>query len=89
MAELRSDETGDMVVVTAVLPEGCRDGLAVTVRGHAVVVTAAGGFEYEVELPPEADVERLRAQLYDRYLELRAPRGPEPEERTVPVRVLR
>jgi hypothetical protein len=83
------DETGDMVVVTVALPDDRREIPAVWAREHTVVVTASGGYRHEVALSPEADMERLHAQLFGRYLELRAPRGPEPAERPVPVYVIR
>ncbi len=83
-----TSNAGETLVVTVTLPDGC--GLPdVRLREHTAVVTAPGGYRHEVALPLAADVDRLRAQLYDRYLELRAPRGPEPVERPVPVRVLR
>jgi HSP20 family molecular chaperone IbpA len=84
-----ADETGDMVVVTITLPSGLRDDLSVTVREHTVTVTAAGGYRREIVLPPEAETAHLHAQLYDAFLELRAPRGSAPPERPVQVRVLR
>jgi len=83
-----ADETQDMVVITVMLPRG-REIPAVTVCEHTVTVVGAGGYRREVTLPLDADVGRLHAQLYDRYLELRAPRAPEPPERPVLVQVLR
>ena len=82
-------ETGDMVVVTVTLPEGCREVPAVRACEHTVRVTGPGGYVHEVRLPLEADMARLHVQLYDRFLELRAPRGPEPVCRPVAIRVLR
>jgi hypothetical protein len=79
------DETRDMFVLTLSVP---REGLAVSVRDHTVTVEAAGGFHRELELAEDTDVHRLHAHLYDRTLELRAPRGPG-ASRAVPLHVLR
>jgi hypothetical protein len=84
-----TDETGDMVVVTVTLPPECREVPAVWACEHTVRITAPGDYVHEVRLPLEADMDRLHVQLYDRFLELRAPRGPEPECRPVAIRVLR
>jgi HSP20 family molecular chaperone IbpA len=82
-------ETGDMVVITLLVPRDRRDELSVSVCDHTVTVTAPGGLSRDVALPPDADTEHLHAQLFDAFLELRAPRGPAPASRQVPVRVLR
>ncbi len=94
MSGFAADETGDMIVVTVVLPTGARDGLAVTVGGRTVTVSTAGGFTHELALSEDADTAHLHAQLFDRFLELRAPRvanggtaGAGPV--AVPVRILR
>lgn len=84
-----TDETGDMIVVALVVPRASRDELSVTVCEHTVTVTGRDGFEHEVALPLEADAEHLHAQLYDAFLELRAPRGAAPATRSVPLRILR
>jgi HSP20 family molecular chaperone IbpA len=80
------DETRDMIVLTVAVP---REELTVAVREHTVTVEAAGGFHKEIPLAHEADVEHLHAQLYDRTLELRAPRIATPTSRPVPLLVLR
>lgn len=80
------DETRDMIVLTLFVP---RDQLAVSVREHTVTVEAAGGFRKEIPLAGDADVEHLHAQLYDRTLEIRAPRVETPPGRRVPLVVLR
>ncbi|HZC30280.1 MAG TPA: Hsp20/alpha crystallin family protein [Gaiellaceae bacterium] len=78
------EETGDMIVLTLDVP---RDGLAISVRDRTVTVEA-DGFRRELVLSGEADVAHLHAQLYDRTLELRAPRIPA-VARPIPLRVLR
>jgi hypothetical protein len=84
-----SAETGDMIVVTVALPAECGDLPAVWACEHTVRVTGSGNYVHEVRLPLEADMERLHVQLYDCFLELRAPRRREPVFRPVEIRVLR
>lgn len=67
-------ETGDMLVVTFRVPCTDLDELSLDVDKHTVSVSAAGGFRHEVQLPPEADMDRLGAELFRGILELRAPR---------------
>jgi HSP20 family molecular chaperone IbpA len=85
-----ADETGDMIVVTLVVPPSARDELSVAVREHTVTVSAPG-YSRELPLAAEADTGRLHAQLYGDFLELRAPRCPAPADtaRPVPVQRLR
>jgi HSP20 family molecular chaperone IbpA len=85
-----ADETGDMIVVTLVVPGPARDDLSVAVREHTVTVSAPG-YSRELPLAAEADTGRLHAQLYGDVLELRAPRCPAPAgaTRRVPVQRLR
>lgn len=78
-----------MVVVTVVVPHAARDELAVSIREHIVTVSGSGDYHHEVALPAEADADRVHAQLYDEFLELRAPRTSVPGGRPVPTRVLR
>ena len=85
----RAEETGDMVVLTVVVPRTARDALTVSIREHTVTVSGPGDYRHEVALPAEADVGHLHAQLYDEFLELRAPRTSVPRGRPVPIRVLR
>jgi hypothetical protein len=84
-----ADETGCMVVVTVTIARDHREEVAVMVREHTVTISAANGYRHDVRLPLEADSARLHAELYDCHLELRAPCGPQPPERPVPVHVLR
>lgn len=84
-----ADETGDMIVVTLVVPSTGRDDLSVSVREHTVTVSGPGGYERELALPAEADTAHLHAQIFDAFLELRAPRASLPASQPVPVRVLR
>jgi hypothetical protein len=37
-----------------------------------IAVTGPGGFRHELELPGEADMERLEVELHKRFLEIRA-----------------
>lgn len=85
----QDEETGDMVVVTVVVPRTAREDLAVSIREHEVTVSGAGDYRHEVALPPEADADHVHAQLYDEFLELRAPRTSVPQGRPVPTRVIR
>lgn len=85
----QDEETGDMVVVTIVVPRTAREDLAVSIREHEVTISGSGDYRHEVALPPEADADRVRAQLYDEFLELRAPRTVVPRGRPVPMRVIR
>jgi HSP20 family molecular chaperone IbpA len=70
-------ETGDMMVVTVRLPTACADDLSVTAIGRQVRVIGPGGYRHEVTMA-DADLERLRAQLFHGILELRAPHTLEP-----------
>lgn len=81
-------ETGDMIVVTLVVPDRARDELSVAVSEHTVTVSAPG-YLRELPLSADADPEHLHAQLYGGFLELRAPRCPAPAARPVPVQRLR
>jgi HSP20 family molecular chaperone IbpA len=83
-----ADETGDMIVVTLVVPSRARDDLSVAVRERIVTVSAPG-YRRELPLSAEADTGRLHAQLYGGFLELRAPRCPAPADATRPVPVQR
>lgn len=85
----RIGETGDMVVVTVVVPRTARDDLIVSIREHTVTVSGSGGYRHEVALPAEADARHVHARLYDEFLELRAPRASVARGRPVPVRILR
>jgi HSP20 family molecular chaperone IbpA len=73
MIASKPHETGDMLVITCLVP--CTDiaDLSLTVDGHHVVVTAPHGFRHELALPAEADMSRLGGELYRGILELRAP----------------
>jgi HSP20 family molecular chaperone IbpA len=70
-------ETGDMMVVTVRVPTTSAADLSITVADSEVRVLGPDGFRHEVTLP-EADLERLQAQLYRGILELRAPHSIEP-----------
>lgn len=70
-------ETGDMMVVTVRVPTTCAADLSITVAGSEVRVLGPDGFRHEVKMP-DADLERLQAQLYRGILELRAPHTVEP-----------
>ena len=75
----------DAVVYPLELPVGDPDELEVTLLDHTVTVLGPA-FRREVTFPPEADVEHLSATLFDRTLELRAPKGAAATTRRIPVR---
>ena len=62
------------IVVTFPVPCQELGELEVTSDDHTVVVAGPQGFSHELELPAEADMDRLEVELYHGYLELRAPR---------------
>lgn len=70
-------ETGDMMVVTVRVPTTSAADLSITAAGSEVRVLGPDGFRHEVKMP-DADLERLQAQLYRSILELRAPHTVEP-----------
>jgi hypothetical protein len=74
-------------VVTVRVPEVGADELSVEVREHTLSIAGPDGFTHEVTMP-DADMQQLKAQLYRRTLELRAPRGPVPACRRVAVESL-
>jgi HSP20 family molecular chaperone IbpA len=75
-------ETGDMMVVTVRVPTTNAADISITVAGSSVRVLGTNGFCHEVTMP-QADLERLQAQLYRGILELRAPHVVEPASRFV------
>jgi hypothetical protein len=68
-------ETGDMMVVTVMVPTRSASDLSVKAAGRVVTVSGPDGFRHEVEMLPSADVSRLGAYLFHDILELRAPQG--------------
>jgi HSP20 family molecular chaperone IbpA len=70
-------ETGDMMVVTVLVPTVSAEELSITAIGNAVRVIGPGEFRHQVTMA-NADLDRLHAQLYRGILELRAPHVIEP-----------
>jgi hypothetical protein len=60
-------------VVTCSVPCTELDELKLTPVDHTVEVAGPNGFRHDVELPREADMERLEVELHKHFLELRAP----------------
>ena len=64
----------DTMVVTCEVPCERLDELELTVAGQTVSVAGPDGFRHELELPEDADMSGLTAELFKGFLELRAPR---------------
>jgi hypothetical protein len=60
-------------VVTCSVPVSDLDELELTHVDHIVAVTGPKGFRHELELPAEADLDRLEVELHKHFLEIRAP----------------
>jgi hypothetical protein len=60
-------------VVTCSVPVSDLDELELTPLEHTIAVTGPNGFRHELELPGEADMERLEVELHKHFLEIRAP----------------
>ena len=60
-------------VVTCRVPCSHLDDLDVTHRDHTIGVTGPDGYRHELELPREADLERMEVELHKHFLEIRAP----------------
>jgi hypothetical protein len=60
-------------VVTCSVPVSDLGELTLTARDHAVEVTGPNGFRHVLELPGEADLDRLEVELHKHFLEIRAP----------------
>jgi hypothetical protein len=61
------------IVVTCPVPCTSIDELTLTPVDHTLDVAGPGGFSHELELPGEADMDRLDVELYKGILEVRAP----------------
>lgn len=85
-------ETNDMIVVTVHVPTRLAAELSVTATADVIEIEGPDGYRHEVATPPNADVERLHAELFQDILELRAPRidgeARRSGARAVPVRSL-
>ena len=60
-------------VVTCRVPVSDIDELTLTPRDHAIEVAGPQGFRHVLELPGEADLDRLEVELNKQFLEIRAP----------------
>ena len=59
------------LVVTCRLPVGDLEELELTSLDHTLSIVGPAGYRHELELPVEADMERL--DLHKHFLEIRAP----------------
>ena len=60
-------------VVTCDVPVTDLDELKLTPLDHTITVTGPNGFRHVLELPGEADLNRLEVELHKHFLEIRAP----------------
>jgi len=60
-------------VVTCTVPCTDLDELELTSDDHTIGVTGPDGYRHELELPREADLERMEVELHKHFLEIRAP----------------
>lgn len=60
-------------VVTCRVPYTDLDELELTHVDHTIAVTGPNGYRHELELPLDADMERLEVELHKHFLEVRAP----------------
>jgi len=61
------------LVVTCSVPVSDLEQLELSSHDHRIVITGPNGYRHDLELPEEADVDRLEVELYKHFLELRAP----------------
>ena len=61
------------LVVTCRVPVGELDELELTPLDHTLAIAGPAGYRHELELPPEADMDRLEVELHKHFLEVRAP----------------
>jgi len=61
------------LVVTCRLPVGDLEELELTSLDHTLSIVGPAGYRHELELPVEADMERLEVDLHKHFLEIRAP----------------
>jgi hypothetical protein len=61
------------LVVTCPVPVSDLELLELNPHDHTIVITGPNGFRHDLELPEEADLDRLEVELYKHFLELRAP----------------
>lgn len=60
-------------VVTSPVPVSDLAELELTTSDHTITVTGPNGFREELELPADADMDRLEVELHKHFLEIRAP----------------
>ena len=66
----------DTLVVTCRVPVGALEELELTSAGHTLSIVGPAGYGHDLELPIEADMERLEVELHKHFLEVRAPLRP-------------
>ena len=60
-------------VVTCSVPSTDLDELNVKFVDHTIRVTGPDGFREELQVPDDADLDRLEVELHKHFLEFRAP----------------
>jgi len=66
----------DSLVVTCRVPVGDLAELELISADHTLSIVGPAGYRHELELPLEADMERLEVELHKHFLEVRAPLRP-------------
>jgi hypothetical protein len=61
------------LVVTCRVPVGELDELELKAVDQKLAILGPAGYRHELELPAEADMERLEVELHKHFLEVRAP----------------
>ena len=63
----------ESLVVTCRVPVGNLAELELTSADHTLSIVGPAGYRHELELPPEAEMDRLEVELHKHFLEVRAP----------------
>lgn len=61
------------LVVTCRVPVDELEELELTSLDHTLSIVGPAGYRHELELPFEADMERIEVDLHKHFLEIRAP----------------
>ena len=65
-----------VLVMTCRVPVGELEELELKPVDHTLSIVGPAGYRHELELPAEADMERLEFELHKHFLEVRAPLRP-------------